>query len=153
MDAPSKTRPQPDAIDRALTGVDRAVGRLIAQLVTDDREESLRVLRGLLRLGPMAVDFLADAYTRNPRDARLRCRIVSALMAFGSVPAARPAAVQAMLSARLQEHDPTVVMRIQVALAQLAPSAEERAAHLATIPAGRASSAEASATAGRVAPE
>ena len=116
MDARSQTRSQPDPIDRALTGVDRAVSRRIAQLVTDDREESLRVLRGLIRLGPMAVDFLADACTRNPKDARLRCRIISALMAFGSVPAARPAAVQAVLSARLQERDPAVVMRIQLAL-------------------------------------
>jgi hypothetical protein len=92
-----------DEADRAVTDVERAVGRLIRLLRADDRAGAAKVIGCLMGFGPAAVDLLAGALEANPEDPLLRPRVVGAVCAFGHVPTLRRPALLALMRARLDE--------------------------------------------------
>ena len=129
MTAKSKTKQ--DAVDRAIAAVDRAIGRLIALLKSAEPGIGDKVLQGLERLGPAAIDFLAAELDGAKQDSLLRMRIASALASLGSRPEFRRPALRTLLAARLAEPETAVAGRMSIALGKLDPTEEEMVRALA----------------------
>jgi len=71
-----------DEVDRAVDGINRSIGRLVAFLGDEDDAVVEKALRALAEVGPFAVGPLAAALPRAPAP-RHRAAILGALLTFG----------------------------------------------------------------------
>ena len=100
------SRPAGGEVDRAVAGVERAIGRLIKLLDAEDDATMQEAAAALAGLGAAAVAGpLVEALAR-ARSPRHRGAIMAALLHFRS--AARPAVTAAIARAASREPDPRV---------------------------------------------
>ncbi|HEY2158335.1 MAG TPA: hypothetical protein VGH33_22085 [Isosphaeraceae bacterium] len=108
-------RTPPDEVDRAVAGVERAIGRLIGHLGDDDRAV-LAKAAALADIGPFAVGPLASAL-RRVASPRHRLVIIAVLMSFGD--RARGRAIAAIGAAAARDKDEFVRARAAAAVSHL----------------------------------
>jgi HEAT repeat protein len=106
----------PDQVDRAVGGIRRSVGRLVALLGDDDAAVVAKALTALDGVGPVAVGPLAAALPRAP-SPRHRVLIITALKTFG--PGDEAPALRALAGATERDPDERVRAAAGVALSSL----------------------------------
>jgi hypothetical protein len=116
----TKTKPK-DEVARAVAGIERSVGRLIALLENDDAFLEQKALVALHGLGPAAIGFLVRALDKNRNNPRLRRRIVSALVALARDPELAWPASTALIEALRSEEDRSIVAMAVAAVVKLGP--------------------------------
>jgi len=102
--ATTKPRAEPpDRVDRTVTGIRSAVGRLVGLLGDEDEAVVGKALAALEEVGPFAVGPLASALPRAP-SSRHRAAILGVLTYFG--PRAEVPVMRALLKASQNDPDP-----------------------------------------------
>jgi hypothetical protein len=135
---PTARKPKPDAVDRAVAGVDRAIARLIALLDDPDPRIVGRAREGLERFGIGSLIGLARAVGR----ARLRgadvtwCRLLRALDVLSSTSDLRGGALEVLTSALFSGTTAPVFERLLRSREGPGPVPEEVAWVLGCIPPG-----------------
>jgi hypothetical protein len=105
-----------DRVGRAVAGVRRAIGRLVALLGDDDTAVVSRAAAALAEVGPYAVGLLAAALRRAPKP-RHRATIVVVLATLG--PRVVGPAGRALRAAARRDPDPRVRAAAEAALTAL----------------------------------
>jgi HEAT repeat protein len=110
-----------DEVDRAVGGIERAIGKLIILLASQDEAVGRKALDSLVRrLQPAtAATYLGEALLRSRGDTRLRRRIATALAAIGLQ--VREPATMTLIACLVNETDECFAEHLLTSLCYLGP--------------------------------
>jgi hypothetical protein len=118
----TKTAKTPtDKVDRAVTGVEKAILNLISLLADEDEAVGRKALDSLIRRlqPPAAATYLGEALLRSRGDTQLRRRIATALAAIGLQ--VREPATMTLIACLVNEKDESFAQHLLTSLCCLGP--------------------------------
>jgi hypothetical protein len=121
-----KPRREQDPVKNAVAGVERALGKLVDLLDSDDAAVERRALLALHALGPAAVGALGRALGDGAAAPRRHRRVVAALAVLSQDPSRERLAYLTLAGALAVEADPAVVMETVKVIVETGPCYGER---------------------------